>query len=139
MTKAEKIQEAVSSLEQALNNAGMQGKFGKSTKKPYYFRNRIVKNHEKDKIVMRYQLTDAMSNQADDDWCTLNVYINATIFINNADGVKNAEYQELIKNIEIECKKINWSVIYGVEGTEDIHGGAGTTADTVQIEFTRLI
>ena len=138
MNKIDKVKDIVNSFETALNNAGMQDRYGTNTTKHYYFRGKIDQGRENDLLLMRYQVTDVIANNADNDYHTVAVYINATMFINSDDGFFNSSYQTLISTIETECAKQGWSMSYGVESAEDIIGDASTITHSIQIEFRKI-
>lgn len=138
MNKIEKINEIVLTFETALNSAGMQDRYGTDVTKPYYFRGMIDQGRQDDQLLLKYQVTDVMASNADNDWHTVIVYINAAIYINSDDGFFNSSYQTLIKNIETACATNGWSVTYGVEGVEDLIGDPTTITYSIQLEFRKI-
>ena len=136
MTKFEQIESIITSFETALNNANMQNKFGKANNKPYYFRGEIPQTRVNDLLLLRYNVTDSIPLQADNLWHTLAVYINASLFINSADGFSNTKYQNLLKKIEEEVIKLGFSIKYGMEMERDLLGDATTITYQKELEFT---
>lgn len=136
--KFEAIESFVSELEEVFNECGLQNKNG-TDDKYFYFRSSIPSEHINDKIVLRYVFTQDISESADNTWHSMDVYINATVFINSAEGYDDVEYLGLMKQLEEKCVDYKISMDINIDSTEYIVGDATTETKCKQIEFSKIV
>lgn len=115
MSKFSNSEELVADFELALKNAGMTDIVTSTL--PKFYRGNVPSNNT-DKISMRYQVTDRIGRYADNVYNTVEMWINATIFINSLDGYYDADYKLLMDKIETECLALDYEMSIGAETNE---------------------
>lgn len=137
--KFEAIENFVSELEEIFNECGLQNKNGTDDSRYYYFRSSIPSEHISDKIVLRYVFTQDISESADNTWHSMDIYVNATVFINSVNGYEDRDYLVLMKLLEEKCLEHKISMDINLDSSEYIVGDATTETKCKQIEFSKIV
>ena len=138
-TKFEAIEEFIKQLESVFNSCGLKDCQSAQNGEYCYFRTSVPSEHANDRLVLRYAFTQTLTNEADNTWHSLDAYINATIFVNSSDGFLDSDYQNLLKNLELNCKKQNIAINYGVDDTQHNIGDDTTETKSKEIEFSKIL
>lgn len=137
--KFDAIEEFISDLEIVFKKCGLQDENGKSKNKYYFFRGSIPSKHSHDKIVLRYVFTQPISSSADNTWHSLDLYVNATVFINSQEGFKDKEYVSFMQLLEQKCVEHKIVLNYGIDSTEYNIGDISSVTKAKEIEFSKII
>lgn len=137
--KIDAIEEFVAEVEGVFKECGLQDRLGKSKSKYYFFRGSIPNAHASDKIVVRYIYTQNLPTEADNQWHSLDVYINATVFINSQDGFNDADYKHLVRLLEEKCIEHKIALEYGIDSSDYTIGDISTEAKSREIELSKII
>jgi hypothetical protein len=116
MSKFQLREEFVAKFEQALRNAGMQGKLGSDTAKPRYWRGQV--DNTDDALFLLYVVTEPIAlEHADNKLVRQQLFINGEVFTRN--GFNDSDYQDLCHNIEVECEKLKLTCTFSDEGRDN--------------------
>ena len=137
--KIDAIDAFVAEVESVFKECGLQDRLGKSKSKYYFFRGSIPKAHASDKIVVRYIYTQNVSTKADNQWHSLDVYVNATVFINSQDGFNDDDYKNLMRLLEEKCIEHKIALEYGIDSTDYTICDISTESKSREIEFSKII
>ena len=137
--KIDAIDKFVAEVEGVFKECGLQNRLGKSKNKYYFFRGSIPNAHASDKIVIRYLYTQNLPTEADNQWHSLDVYVNATVFINSQDGYDDPDYKALMRSLEEKCVEHKIVLEYGTDSSDYTIGDISTEAKSREIEFSKII
>lgn len=134
MSKFSYSEELVADFELALRNAGMTDIVTSTL--PKFYRGNVPSNNN-DKISLRYQVTDRIGRYADNMYNTVEMWINATIFINSLDGYYDTDYKSLIDKIETECLLLGYEMLIGTETNESNTSDPDSVTYMLDLEFKK--
>lgn len=138
--KFDAIETFIEELESVFNACELQDRFGGDDNKYYYFRDTIPSSHANDKLALRYVYTQTLNtNKADNTWHSLELIVNATIFVNSQDGFGDEDYKNLVRELENECAKLNITLQYGIDSSQYTIGDITSEAKSKEIEFSKII
>lgn len=138
--KFDAIEKFISELESVFKICGLQDGFGEDDSKYCFFRNTIPSAHANDKLVLRYAYTQTLNtNEADNTWHSLELIVNATIFVVSQDGFKDEDYIKFVRELEIECGKRHIALTFGVDSSQYTVGDITSESKSKEIEFSKII
>lgn len=138
--KFDAIETFIEELESVFNACGLQYRFGEDDNKYCYFRDTIPSSHANDKLALRYVYTQTLNtNKADNTWHSLELIVNATIFVTSQDGFGDEDYKNLVRALETECAKHNITLQYGIDSSQYTIGDITSEAKSKEIEFSKII
>lgn len=138
--KFDAIETFILELESVFKACGLQDRFAEDDNKYYFFRNTIPSSHANDKLAVRYVYTQTLNtNKADNTWHSLELIVNATIFVTSQDGFEDEDYKSLVRALETECEKHHITLGYGIDSSQYTVGDITSEAKSKEIEFSKTI